>query len=123
MPYDVCDSDASLTCCRRNRSMQNFFGGLLCKRGVASKPGGHLFFVYLPAISRYGYWSGLAGNNERIRQVIVSVVRDVGLTVIDMREITAATVAPTDFFNMHLSVAGHRLVAEAIAREPALTHK
>jgi hypothetical protein len=83
--------------------------------------GGRLIFVYLPAYSRY---AGLRwGNPDRGR--ILSLVKHMGLAVINLQPVFAAHRNPIALFPFarpgHYTVEGNHLIAEAILS--ALTHR
>ena len=88
---------------------------------VSNLWGGRLIFVYLPAYSRY---AGLRwGNPDRDR--ILSLVKHMGLPVIDLQPVFAAHRDPIALFPFarpgHYTVEGNRLIAEAILS--ALPHR
>jgi lysophospholipase L1-like esterase len=83
-------------------------------RSVVVAWGGTLTFVYLPAVSRYGPWAGLAGNNARIQAWVTAIAEEKGLPIVDLHARFEQMERPERLYNGHLSTAGHRAVGEAI---------
>jgi hypothetical protein len=79
--------------------------------------GGELIFVYLPGWKRYYGGSAIGSGKDAIRQAVVSRVRSMGITTIDIHEVFAAHDDPTRMFprpGKHYNERGYQTAATAI---------
>jgi hypothetical protein len=106
---------------RRDRPNFSLFEGILRKsRDLSSSWGGQLYFVYLPDYGRYA--SKVDEGAFFHRREVLSIVKGLGIPVIDIHPIFAAQADPVSLFpfrrSNHYGPEGYRLAAQAI--EPFL---
>jgi hypothetical protein len=78
--------------------------------------GGRMIVVYIPAYARYAVW---AGEGQRGREELLRLVEDLGLPIVDLDPGFRETGDPRDLWTHpqgHLTPAGYRTAAEAMAR-------
>lgn len=88
----------------------------LAKREVRSW-GGHLYFVYLPEWQNFG----VAGFARPDRSGVLDVVRELGITTIDLMPVFRQAKDPLSYFpfrlNGHYTPEGYRVVAETVLKK------
>ena len=78
--------------------------------------GGKFYFIYLPSYYRYVGLPGISNYHEHIRTEVLSLAKGLNLEVIDMHLVFTSHNEPLNFFNKHISVEGHKKVAEEVRR-------
>lgn len=81
---------------------------------VARGWGGEIVFIYLPGRQRFSTRLGWI-ESEAARQRVLRVVASLGLPLVDLTPVFAATGWPPDLFAGHYSIAGNALVAQTVA--------
>lgn len=80
---------------------------------TVSSWGGRLYFVYLPGQARY---LGLGGRiaQSGLRTRVLTIVRDLGIPIIDIHAAFSDSSTPSQLFQGHFTPEGYHLAAEAV---------
>ena len=87
--------------------------------------GGGLYFVYLPTWARYGDPDrdcNFGNDDFKRHDQVISIAKEVGLTIIDISDAFAAHPDPTSLWpfgidGLHYNAAGYKVVAEAVLEQ------
>ncbi|HEX5109948.1 MAG TPA: hypothetical protein VFV95_15960 [Vicinamibacterales bacterium] len=110
---------------RRNADLDSmntavFRDVLTAARSRVDSWSGRLVFVYLPGWTRY---AGISWRSDDKREQVLSLVRELGIPIIDLHPVFQAQDDPLDLFPFrlpgHYTEAGHRLVASEVLSQLA----
>ena len=97
--------------------MEIFHDALSQAKRQVSAWGGQLYFVYLPEWARY---SNYTSWGETTRDRVFTLVRDLGIPIVDIDAAFQARGDPLSLFPFrgvgHYNETGHRIVAEEVLR-------